>query len=562
SVNTWKNALKVYRAKSEKMFGNAAPFSYSPRGFTAENQPPFSRGFQQDEPRNVPLQRNNTSRPNGKAIYSQRKEHIEKLNKQDNIHYRVEHLFTCELNGQKASSLDDCVAKLKTLDAKGRLWPQDMILDSELESLPLGSILQTKAVLNSCAYNSLLMVIMQDRYKGSSQVYMFQCEEVGAEFIKSDLDKVVQGNPADMDNHANQFNIRNNLENIVGQRAPGSFRNPRPQAMLDRPPPQPQAMLDRPPPQPQAMLDRPPPQPQAMLDRPPPQPEEPSRQWSNRDFEHTPAPQLYALPPQESQYNAGFDMLQNRQESLPMTEYTDIDRDTGKLNGELTIPSAADFVHILFTSLQTRWHCTSWARRTRWPGGDAIPPYLPEFYDGWQIPPPSSQMEAISRNNSQHFPAPPSHNGPLYDRQSSREMQGPPEELRNGSPWSSPPPPNRSQPPMSMRVIYDFMARNSQELSVLKGDVVQQGAQDATPTLNLMSSPADVRAWLEYKRFSKITVQSLGVLNGKLLLGMSRDDIRMVCPEDGGKVFFQLQPIKSAIALASEPGYGHYNGHY
>lgn len=30
-----------------------------------------------------------------------------------------------------------------------------------------------------------------------------------------------------------------------------------------------------------------------------------------------------------------------------------------------------------------------------------------------------------------------------------------------------------SEQPMYMRVIYDFMARNSRELSIMKGDVVQ-----------------------------------------------------------------------------------------
>lgn len=49
------------------------------------------------------------------------------------------------------------------------------------------------------------------------------------------------------------------------------------------------------------------------------------------------------------------------------------------------------------------------------------------------------------------------------------------------------------------------------------------------------------------------TVRSLGVLNGKLLLGMTRDEMRTVCPEEGSKVFFQLQAIKSAIAVSNAP---------
>ena len=41
----------------------------------------------------------------------------------------TQHLFTCELDGQELKTMDDCLAKLKRLDAKGRLWPQDMIME-------------------------------------------------------------------------------------------------------------------------------------------------------------------------------------------------------------------------------------------------------------------------------------------------------------------------------------------------------------------------------------------------------------------------------------------------
>lgn len=45
--------------------------------------------------------------------------------------------------------------------------------------MPLSSILQTKAVLDSCAYNSLLMITVQEHSKRITQVFMFQCEETG-----------------------------------------------------------------------------------------------------------------------------------------------------------------------------------------------------------------------------------------------------------------------------------------------------------------------------------------------------------------------------------------------
>ncbi|KAJ8372812.1 hypothetical protein AAFF_G00276670 [Aldrovandia affinis] len=219
------------------MFGNGRPFSYDndyewlPQSYGLSREPPSS-------------QRSSMSRPSGKSIYMQRKEYSESMNRQpDNFQYRVEHLFTCEMDGQEVRTLNDCIARLKTMDAKGRVWGQEMILEvhrgslqmsdietkGELESLALGSITDTKAVLDSGVYNSLLTVTVEGRR--GSKVFMFQCEEVGAEHIKDDLDKVIQhrgedrGDPFSRDPfRRDQSSIRDNLENIIGQQVPGSFR--------------------------------------------------------------------------------------------------------------------------------------------------------------------------------------------------------------------------------------------------------------------------------------------------------------------------------------------------
>lgn len=49
------------------------------------------------------------------------------------------------------------------------------------------------------------------------------------------------------------------------------------------------------------------------------------------------------------------------------------------------------------------------AIRSKWPNGNQIPPYFPEFYDGWQpLPPVPSQSPPVSRqlsrSNSERFP--------------------------------------------------------------------------------------------------------------------------------------------------------------
>uniref|UniRef100_A0A3Q1EBZ9 EPS8 signaling adaptor L3b n=1 Tax=Acanthochromis polyacanthus TaxID=80966 RepID=A0A3Q1EBZ9_9TELE len=525
------------------MYGNS-PFSYSPRGFSQED-----------------FNLNDMSRPSGRNIYMQRKEYLDKLNRQsDGFHVRVEHLFTCELDGRDLRTENDCVAKLKRLDAKGRLWPQDMIMEvqrgylvlsdietkTELDSMSLSSITQTKAVLESCAYDSVLTLTVQEHSKRNRQVFLFQCEETGVSHIS-------QEPPS-------------HLENIIGQRASGNFRIPNPRPVEQSPPPSP-------------------------LNHPPPL-------WGNREPGIRPAEGLH-----------------------PLLEVF------GQLDGMLKTTSAGDYVHIffnclnlvrfplsMFKALVVLCHlvsallslCATFPQivrpypeevpptvlspllteeavglinqvvspeedqlwRSQWTGPH-VPPYIPEFYDGWQPPapnyfPPSvaSQSRSFSRSNSQRFPPPP-------------------QDFPDGP---------RSEPTQFMRVIYNFSAKNSQELSIIKDEVVQvisksrrwwlvrntQGQEGNVPqnvlepmdgrepmgdlprdnrgavTLDMASSPAEVRAWLESKGFSRITVSSLGVLSGRLLLEMTRDQIKAVCPEEGAKVFFQLQGVRASVAVSNQ----------
>lgn len=52
----------------------------------------------------------------------------------------VQHLLTCELDGQLLKTVEDCVAKLRRLEAKGRLWSQNMIMDIQGPFLVLSDI--------------------------------------------------------------------------------------------------------------------------------------------------------------------------------------------------------------------------------------------------------------------------------------------------------------------------------------------------------------------------------------------------------------------------------------
>lgn len=65
----------------------------------------------------------------------------------DSSHLTLQHLLTCELDGQEMRTVDDCVAKLKRLDTKGRLWAQEMIMEIQGGYLLLSDI-ETK--VSSC----------------------------------------------------------------------------------------------------------------------------------------------------------------------------------------------------------------------------------------------------------------------------------------------------------------------------------------------------------------------------------------------------------------------------
>ncbi|XP_055021776.1 epidermal growth factor receptor kinase substrate 8-like protein 3b [Boleophthalmus pectinirostris] len=668
------------------MFGSS-PFSYAPGGLSPEdlshrrnvNNPKTFGSLHNDDQRVSPVQ-GNMSRPTGKSIYMQRKEYSETLNKQSDIlNVRVEHLFTCEMDGRDVDSISDCVAKLKRLDTKGQLWSQEMILDvqgsylvlsdietkSELDSLPLKNIMETNAILDTCAYNSLFTLTVQERNKRIPQVYMFQCEETGAEIIKADIDKAIQkGGQGFVEPRsqrpADPGELRSNLENIIGAHVSGGYRPEGPRAVFNPSPELPQWKSR----EPENHLPDEAVYQEEVYDSHfhPGPPQLSDTEWNIEVFNHvlndleifmsevTAAVSTAAPEPNKKKKKSKKKKAEpavNTVNLPPQDEYMSFLQKikyafniVAQLEEALTEPTAEDYVHVLFNifnsvrlmqyfrntplnihnktifmfilfnniflSLQVGPHyhrdipltvqaplltdavmqllssvVTPEERQlwvslgdfwtipsSQWAEED-VPEYIPEFYDNWQPPPRPQKTHPVSRSNSQRFPP--------------RQQNG----------WGTPPP-ARSSEPEYMRAIYDFMARNNRELSLMKGDVVevvqknkqwwlvrnnryeeghvpqnvlesmdqpQMGQREGPVTLDMSSSSAEVSAWLAYKGFSKLTVRSLGVLNGRQLLGMTKDEIRSVCPEDGGKVFFQLQAIKSAIALASEPS-GPYNSHY
>ncbi|XP_050571231.1 epidermal growth factor receptor kinase substrate 8-like protein 3 [Cygnus atratus] len=149
---------------------------------------------------------NSFARPSGKSIYNQRKDYSQSLLKpQSNFQHHVEHLLTMRLD-RDIRNTEDCLARLKALEAQGRVWGQDLILHvknqelvlsdveskEELESYPLGSVQDCAVLLDACSYDSVLAVTVQEQAPPGTSVLLFQCDRIGARTLKSSLEKLVK----------------------------------------------------------------------------------------------------------------------------------------------------------------------------------------------------------------------------------------------------------------------------------------------------------------------------------------------------------------------------------
>lgn len=633
------------------MFRNNSPFGLDTNSYTGSLQ---SNGFSTME--ETSSQISNLSRPSAKLIYLQRSQYAESINNMmDKFQYRVEHLFTCDLDGKELRDVRDCVERLKLLDQMGRVWAQNMQMEvrgvnllltdietkEELESISLSEIQDLNAVLDAEVYNSLLTVSVQSRRKPTTTVFLFQCEDVRADYVQRDLSRALMRRKEGSGPSNAKVAGRLERAKVAKEERPASDSLPPSTVASDF-----------------GEEDFP----ETDLDLP-----------LDEEEEDEAAPQIMQLPA----------VVSPRQPSPPLffpPPYTELDRDvdilnhisndieifTGKvaailaknakkkkkkkrgkavddlphpeefaaclhkikygfnlvaeLNGKIHTPSAPELVHFLFSSLEfVVSHCPEdlpmtivaplltpqcirflseeatteedqlWQSlgdpwnipSTKWPEDDEdIPIYTLEFYDGWQPPEvtatPAPREPTSRRDSPQPSPSlQPSHHFTSSTQKASSNGQ-------TSAKWRPPPSPLRSasSKPHNMRVKTDFISRNHRELTVRKGEIVelldmskqwwkvrnskgqegyvpnnvleandeQSEETEVSPVLTRRSKPAEVKAWLEDKEFSQITVRCLGVLSGSMLLGMTREELKTVCPEEGGRVFFQLQAVKSALA--------------
>uniref|UniRef100_A0AAQ4REE9 Epidermal growth factor receptor kinase substrate 8-like protein 1 n=1 Tax=Gasterosteus aculeatus aculeatus TaxID=481459 RepID=A0AAQ4REE9_GASAC len=143
-----------------------------------------------------------------KALYEQRKSFtrtsINSLT--DTSQYHVEHLTTFVLDRKDGLvTVDDGVRRLRLLDAKGKVWTQEMLLQveeksvslidqetkKELENFPVGSILLCQAVMNACSFDSILALVCRESGQSKPDLHLFQCDDIKANLIHVDVESAM-----------------------------------------------------------------------------------------------------------------------------------------------------------------------------------------------------------------------------------------------------------------------------------------------------------------------------------------------------------------------------------
>uniref|UniRef100_A0A3B4ZAW8 Epidermal growth factor receptor kinase substrate 8-like protein 1 n=1 Tax=Stegastes partitus TaxID=144197 RepID=A0A3B4ZAW8_9TELE len=124
----------------------------------------------------------------------------------DTSQYHVEHLTTFVLDRKDGMiTVDDGIRRLRLLDAKGKVWTQEVLLQveektvslidletkNELENFPIGSVQHCQAVMNACSYDSILALVCKESGQTKPDLHLFQCDDIKANLIHADIESAM-----------------------------------------------------------------------------------------------------------------------------------------------------------------------------------------------------------------------------------------------------------------------------------------------------------------------------------------------------------------------------------
>ncbi|KAL6095212.1 eps8l1 [Pungitius sinensis] len=119
----------------------------------------------------------------------------------------VTHLLTYSLQAGGVQNVEEARARFSILAQNKKLWSQQMYLDvgaaaialrdpqsqEELENYSVGSVLRCEAVHADQHFPSLLLLVGQSAGKQEPDIHFFDCETVKAERIRDDITQAVSG---------------------------------------------------------------------------------------------------------------------------------------------------------------------------------------------------------------------------------------------------------------------------------------------------------------------------------------------------------------------------------
>ncbi|KAJ8791008.1 hypothetical protein J1605_021102 [Eschrichtius robustus] len=429
------------------------------------------------------MDREHSSRASAKALYEQRKNYARDSvsSVSDISQYHVEHLTTFVLDRKDAMiTVDDGIRKLKLLDAKGKIWTQDMILQvderavslidfeskNELENFPLNTIQHCQAVMHLCNYDSILALVCKESTQNKPDLHLFQCDEIKANLISEDIESAIS------DSKGGKQKRRPDVLRMISKADPGIPPPPRAPAPV---PPGTVTQVD-------------------VRSR--------VAAWS-------------ALAADQGDFEK--QRHYHQQEETPEMMAARIDRDvvvqaTGgpelasSVLSPLLTKDTIDFLSYtvnvderqLWVSLGDSWM----KARAEWPKEQFIPPYVPRFRSGWEPPmlnfmgasvePDLYQLtesvanaaeqhrkqetERLSTEHSSVSEYPPADGYTVFNNIYGRG----PHVDQGEAAVAFKPTPHRHvdrnydlQPKKYAKSRYDFVARNNSELSVQKDDILE-----------------------------------------------------------------------------------------
>lgn len=461
------------------------------------------------------------SKLSAKALYEQRKKYSNSnFIMQETSQYHVEHLSTFIMDkSESIATVDDAIKKLVLLDTKDKIWTQEMLLQvtdqavklldcdtqEELENFPMSTIHLCQPVLNQTRYPSVLLLVCQDREQHHPDVHFFHCDQVEAEMVYADIDSAIGDNkhgkkmrlqtlkvnqekmkrhretilPPSEQNQTPRFKGRVEAPNTYDRRSSGSESRENLAQLIEKDVQILNCALD----DIEIFVARLQKAAEAFSQLN-------HRNKSKKNKKKAPAEGMLTLrakPPSEAEF---IDSLQKLKLALNLL---------AKLQKHIQNPNASELVHFLFGPLELvlqscgspelarsvisphlsrdtvdflRGHLTpkemtifellgdGWTKpRAEWPPSECAPPYFPVFRNGWE--PPMDHFKSApweTEGPKDLGPAP----GMNY-RRPSADFYG------THSSGSS----NGSHSRKYAKVMYHFVARNANELSVLQDEVLE-----------------------------------------------------------------------------------------